>query len=138
MKAAAAFRAAALFAAAVCGGCTSINLHPNVLEGTSWRVVSVNGRQTPTVGDYSMRFERGGKLGARFGCNHMGGSYRIAGSTLTVGNLASTLMGCPEPAGTFETQGGSVLGRPMQVNFASSERMHLSNEAGSIALDRVP
>lgn len=137
MKAAAAFKAVALLAAA-CGGCTAINLHPNVLEGTNWRVAAVNGRQTPATGDYSMRFGTESRVGARFGCNRMGGNYRIAGSTLTVGNLAQTLMGCPEPAGSFESQGAAVLGRPMQVSFSSNERMSLGNAAGSIALDRVP
>lgn len=135
MTAAAAFKAVALFAAVICGGCTAINLHPDTLAGTNWRVVTVNGQPTPAAGDYSMRFEGDGGLGARFGCNHMGGSYRLAGSTLTVTNLASTLMGCPEPAASFESRGAAVLGRPMQVAFSSNERMYLSNEAGSIALD---
>ena len=138
MKAAAGFKALALVAAALCTGCTSINLAPGTLAGTSWRVAAVNGNPTPPVGDYSVRFENRGAVGARFGCNHMGGHYRLAGSTLTVTNLASTLMGCPEPAGTFESQGSAILGRPMQVSFSSQHRMSLSNEAGSIALDRTP
>lgn len=139
MKAVVGFRAAAAAAlAALCAGCTAINLHPNVLEGTSWRVVTVNGTPTPAVGDYSMRFDTSGGVDARFGCNSMGGNYRIAGSTLTVTNLASTLMGCPEPANTFESQGATILARPIQVAFSSNERMYLSNEAGSIALDPVP
>lgn len=108
------------------------------LAGTGWRVVSVNGRETPAQGDYSMRFERDGRMGARFGCNLMGGRYRMVGGTLTVGDLAQTLMGCPEPAATFETQGASVLRQPMQVAFTSNERVYLSNEAGSIALDPAP
>ena len=108
------------------------------LAGTSWRVVSVNGRATPAQGDYSMRFETGGRVGARFGCNSMGGNYRMVGGTLVVSNLASTLMGCPEPAMTFESQGGAILGQPMQIAFTSNERMSLSNAAGSIALDPIP
>jgi len=53
------------------------------LGGTSWRVMVVNGRQTPANGDYSMRFETNGQMGARFGCNAMGGRYRMVGGTLT-------------------------------------------------------
>lgn len=105
------------------------------LERTSWRVVSVNGRATPATGDYTMRFDSGRRFGARFGCNHMGGEYAVAGDVLTVSNLASTLMGCPEPAMTFETQGSAVLAQPMRIAFTSNERMTLSNAAGSIALD---
>lgn len=135
MKVAAGFNAAVAAAASLCAACTSANFAPGTLSGTSWRIAAVGGQATPAAGDYSMRFEGDGSVGARFGCNHMGGSYRLAGSTLTVSNLAQTLMGCPEPAGTFESQGAAVLGRPMQVAFSSNERMYLSNEAGSIALD---
>ncbi len=97
----------------------------------------MNGHPTPAVGDYSVRFEQG-RIGARFGCNSMGGQYRLAADVLTVGDLAQTLMGCSEPAATFESQGAAVLGQPMRIAFASDERMFLSNTAGSIALDPTP
>ena len=97
--------------------------------------IAVNGRQTPAHGDYSLHFGRDGRFGARFGCNSMGGTYRIAGGTLIVGNLNQTLMGCPDPAASFESQGAAILGQPMQVAFTSNERMSLSNGAGSISAD---
>lgn len=137
MKAAAAFNAAVAAAAGLCAACTSANFAPGMLSGTSWRIAAVGGQPTPAAGDYSMRFDEDGSVGARFGCNHMGGSYRLAGSTLTVSNVHQTLMGCPEPAASFESRGAAVLGRPMRVDFSSKERMVLSNETGSIALDRV-
>ena len=138
MKVAVGFKTAALVAVAwLCAGCTAIDLAPHTLAGTSWRVAAVNGTPTPSVGEYSMRFQGDGSLGARFGCNHMGGRYRLVGDTLTASDVASTLMGCPEPAGTIEAQGSAILSRPMHVSFASKERMSLSNEAGSITLDRT-
>jgi heat shock protein HslJ len=82
-----------------------------------------------------MRFNTSGGMGARFGCNSMGGRYEMVGGTLTVSDLVSTLMGCSEPAASFEAQGSAVLRQPMQVSFTSFERMGLSNAAGSIALD---
>ena len=128
-------------AAMLLAGCASSPAAPPPLAdlaGTSWRVVMVNGRQTPADGDYSMRFDSSGGVGARFGCNAMGGRYRMVGGTLTVGDLATTLMGCPEPAASFESQGSAVLSQPMQVSFTSNERMGLTNAAGSIALDPMP
>jgi heat shock protein HslJ len=107
------------------------------LGGTDWHVALVNGRQTPTTGDYSLHFGRDGRFGARFGCNSMGGTYQIVGGTLIVSNLAQTLMGCPDPAASFESQGAAVLGQPMQIAFTSNERLSLSNAAGSIAADPV-
>lgn len=137
--AAAGFRRTAIrAAAALLAGCTAVPPAPVAdLAGTSWRVVAINGAPVPAAGDYSIRFDRSGGLGARFGCNHMGGRYRLTGSTLTVSDMATTLMGCPEPQGTHEQQASRVLGQPMQVSFTSNERMGLSNAAGSIALDPV-
>lgn len=101
-------------------------------------MIAVNGRPTPSTGDYAIRFEQSGGVGARFGCNAMGGRYRMSGDRLTVSDLASTLMGCPEPAATFEREGAAILSQPMQVSFTSNERMGLTNEAGSITLDPAP
>ena len=121
----------------VAGCATPAGPPPVRLDGTSWRVVAVNGQATPSTGDYSMRFEGGGRLGARFGCNHMGGQYRVARGTLTVTDVAQTLMGCPEPAGTFEQQAGQVLSQPMQIAQSAGGRVTLLNGAGSIALERT-
>ena len=136
MKAAAVFRFWAAAGAAILAGACAAPPPPPVadLTGTDWRVVMVNGRQTPAQGDYSMRFGAGGAFGAKFGCNLMGGEYRLAGGILTVGNLNQTLMGCPEPAMAFESQGSAILQQPMLVAFTGSKRMTLSNSAGSIAL----
>jgi heat shock protein HslJ len=135
--AAAAFRGAVI--ALMCAGaaCAVAPAPLADLDGTKWRVVAVNGRATPAQGDYSVRFERNG-VSARFGCNSMGGQYRVVGGTLTVRDLAQTLMGCPEPAGTFEREGSAVLGQPMQMAFTSNDRLSLTNGAGSISLDPLP
>jgi heat shock protein HslJ len=128
---------AAILASAGCAASPPAPAPITELAGTSWRVVAVDGQPTPAVGDYSMRFDASGGLGARFGCNSMGGQYRLTGDVLTVSNLASTLMGCPEPAATFEREGSEVLGQPMRIAFSSNDRMYLSNAAGSISLDPV-
>lgn len=128
------------FLALLAAGCAA---HPGPppladLAGTNWRVVTVNGRATPAVGDYAMRFDRSGSVGARFGCNAMGGRYRMVGGTLTVSDLSQTLMGCADPAGMFEREGSAILSQPMQVSFTSNDRMGLTNAAGAIALDPLP
>lgn len=107
------------------------------LAGTRWRVALVNGRPTAAVGDYSMQFQANGDFGARFGCNHMGGQYSLAGDTLTASNVVSTQMGCPEPSATFEQQAGRILQSPMDIEVAEGGRLVLSNAAGSISLTPV-
>ena len=133
--AAAAFRATIL--AALLSGCTSVASTNATLEGTEWQVMAIDGQPTPRTETYRMQF-KDGQEGGRFGCNHFGGQFSARGSTLTVTNTTSTLMGCPEPAATFEREGLSVLQQPMAMQWASDRRLTLSNSAGSIALERVP
>jgi heat shock protein HslJ len=132
--AAAGFRTA-LFALAL-GGCTSIAADARAFEGTHWRVTAINGRSTPVAGDYRIEFRNGG-IGGRFGCNQFGGRYAVAGETMTTSDVASTLMGCPEPAASLETQGFAILHQPMRWTWISGLKLTLRNSAGSIALERA-
>ncbi|CAN5161194.1 hypothetical protein BH24PSE1_BH24PSE1_07200 [soil metagenome] len=132
--------AAAIAGSAILGGCAmSVPLgKPFVqLPGTEWRVVAVNGQATPAMGDYLVRFDRSGSFSARFGCNHMGGTYLSVVGTVAVSNLSQTLMGCPEPAATFESQGSAILGGRMRADLADDGRLSLSNGVGTITLVRA-
>ena len=128
--------AAALAALSACAPVVPVAPPGVPLAGTSWRVAAINGQATPTVGNYSLTFQTSGQVGARFGCNSMGGRYRQTGATLIVSDMATTLMGCPEPQGIHERLGSAVLGQPMLVAFASDGRVNLSNAAGTITLAR--
>jgi len=128
------FRTAAL--ALACAACTTVAADARTFEGTSWRVTAIDGRATPASGNYSMTFS-GGEIGARFGCNSIGGHYSVSGETLTASEVRSTLMGCPEPSATFEREGAAVLNQPMHITWNGGS-LALSNAAGSIALQRQP
>ena len=132
--AAAVFRAAAL--ALACAGCTTVAVDGRTFEG-SWRVVQIDGRATPADGNYRIAFENG-RISGRFGCNGWGGTYAIAGATLTASQVPSTLMACPEPAMSFERQGLAVLERPMRWTWTGKQRLTLTNDAGSIGIVRLP
>ena len=133
--AAAGFSAAAL--ALVCAGCTSVMADERTFDGTRWHVTAVDGRATPATGDYHVQFTRN-EISGRFGCNGFGGRYAIVGDIITAGEIRSTLMGCPEPAASFESRGFAVLNRPMQIRWTSGRQLTLGNGAGSIALQRTP
>lgn len=122
---------------ALLAGCTSVATTNATLEGTEWQITAIDGQATPRTDVYRMQFQDG-RAGGRFGCNHFGGEYRAAGETLTVTNTTSTLMGCPEPAATFEREGLAVLRQPMTISWASGSQFTLTNSAGSIALERLP
>lgn len=133
--AAAAFRTAA--SALALAGCTSVAVDQRTFAGTRWHVTAINARATPETGDYRMEFGNG-RISGRFGCNGWGGAYSTAGERLITSNVASTLMGCAEPAASFESQGLAILQQPMRWTWAGGTRLTLSNRAGAIALVRVP
>lgn len=140
MSTGASTRAAAgfsLLSAALLAGCASVAREAASLDGTHWRVALINGRATPATDAYRMQFDEG-RIGGRFGCNHFGGPYRIEGRVLVAGDVASTLIGCPEPSASFEMQGFTVLRQPMRMDWPVPQRLVLSNPAGSIALERLP
>ena len=121
---------------AACGASIPIGTPYVPLRATEWRVAAVNGQPTP-AGDYWLRFGPRREFGARFGCNHMGGTYQSLGGTLLVSDLSQTLMGCPEPAATFERQGSAILGARAKVDWADGGRAVLRNAAGTMTLERV-
>jgi heat shock protein HslJ len=127
------FRAAPL--ALACAACTSITADARTFDGTRWHVTAVDGRATPPQGDYHIEF-RDGQITGRFGCNGWGGAYAVSGETIVASRIVSTMMACPDPAATFESEGLPVLRQPMRWAFAG-ERLTLSNSAGSIALQRI-
>ena len=106
-------------------GCGGEQIAIGGLPGTRWRVVAVNGRPTPAQG-YSMLFESD-RMAARFGCNSMGGLYRRDGDLLSVMDVSQTLIGCPEPAASFERDGALVLRQPLRMIWEGSDRLRLSS-----------
>lgn len=117
-------------------GCGGGTIPQGSLGGTSWTVVAINGRPTGGGPNYYLRFS-GNDVAAKFGCNSIGGTYRQNGDHISTGELSQNLMGCPEPAATFEEQGSTILSGNMRVEALSGRRIRLVSEAGEIDLDRA-
>ncbi len=117
-------------------GCGGGTVAPATLAGTSWTVTAINGRATPGGGEYFLQFADR-TLGAKFGCNSIGGPYRQNGDHVSVGSLEQTLIGCSEPSASFERDGSAVLRSNMRVERIGGERMRLVSEAGTIDLRRA-
>ena len=78
------------------------------LEGP-WTVTAVNNgsggvESLPAGVGAAMSFFADGHIEGFGGCNNFSGTYTVKGDALTVGPLMGTMMACPDPAGTFETQ----------------------------------
>jgi hypothetical protein len=56
---------------------------------------------------------------------------------MVVGNLQQTLIGCPEPAATFEREASTLLRSNIRVEKVGGERLRLVSEAGTIELRRA-
>jgi heat shock protein HslJ len=79
------------------------------LAGTSWQVLMVNNGQQAVVSllagtELTLVFDDTGRVSGSAGCNTLTGSYTVDGTTLTVGQLASTEMMCMDPAGVMEQE----------------------------------
>ena len=79
-------------------GCNAIGAaQGGQLEGVTWRLATYVSAGTsvsvPAAVGATATFA-GGQVSGSNGCNSYGGPYVASGSTLTVGPLASTLMGC--------------------------------------------
>lgn len=72
-----------------------------------------------------------GRLGVANGCNHMGGSYRLQGDALVIGNLMSTLMACADQR-LMQADGtlGEALKGRMQVQMPSPQTLELIAQNG--------
>jgi heat shock protein HslJ len=78
------------------------------LANTQWTLVSMGapGAETAVTADraLTLEFQPGGQMGGNGGCNSFGGSYQVAGNTITFGEIVSTLMACADQAVTAQEQ----------------------------------
>jgi heat shock protein HslJ len=70
------------------------------VEGPTWRLRSLGEMDERELAaaprGVTARFS-GGRVEGSSGCNQYGGTYTIEGDRLTVGQVAGTMMACPEP-----------------------------------------
>src|SRR5688572_24648173 len=70
---------------------------PPLME-TTWVVIELGGVPvplTPAERQPSLRFVAGGSVSGSDGCNRIRAPYKMAGATITFGELAATRMACP-------------------------------------------
>ena len=106
-----------------------------VIEG-NWQILEVKRHVMPATPDFRLRFVSG-RFSGRFGCNFMGGPYRLAGNLLHIGRVDSTRMACTEPGMTIERDAGLILAQPLIVSWTSPDHLELSNRAGGMKLSRL-
>ena len=73
--------------------------HPTTLAGTTWRLLSIQGRPVAGIPEVTLAFD-GDRVSGNGGCNSFGGqfTYEPATGALAVSGLLSTMRACAEPA----------------------------------------
>jgi heat shock protein HslJ len=79
------------------------------LSGTNWEVIGYNnGKQAVTSviagTTLTASFGKDGNLSGNAGCNNYNGPYKVNGSQITIGPLASTMKACADPAGVMDQE----------------------------------
>lgn len=111
-------------------GCGGAILPPTSLNGTSWQIVSIDGRDIARGGrEAFLRFEDG-MINGSAGCNGFSGRYTSTPARLTLGPIMATQMACPQPAMSQEGAVLTILEKPVGVRFTTDNRMILTGEGG--------
>ncbi|WP_026470932.1 META and DUF4377 domain-containing protein [Alkanindiges illinoisensis] len=112
--------------------CTQSGLHPNqtsisdtattsslsnsTLSSYSWQLVQATNKQGQAINNLFVRPDqpvglqfKDNNIGILNTCNHMGGTYKLKGNVLSVGNLASTMMACDAPINQLDSLMSKVI-----------------------------
>ncbi len=88
------------------------------LTGNRWILVSYGPIETPSFAvkdrEAYLRFTESGEVNGNTGCNNFGGVYTLDGGSISLGNLALTMMACESPLGEQESEVLEALQAPMR------------------------
>lgn len=130
---------AILLLVAACGGSAASSpagSAPSTLAGTAWTVRTVDGNVAVAGKQPTAAFAETTVAGSG-GCNTYRGDYTYdaAKATVTIGALASTLIGCDGPVGAFEGVFYAAFQGPMTVALAG-DVLTLTGGGHTIVLDK--
>jgi heat shock protein HslJ len=109
---------------------------PSDVSGNTWRLVGLQeagDSTTTTVRNperYSVTFGNDGRMTAISDCNSCGGSYTIAGSTLTVSGLACTKVFCGDIS--VDPRFTAILETARTIDFTGSHDLLIHGVAGTL------
>lgn len=103
---------------------------PHFLTGPAWRVEAIAARSVLEHVRPSLSFTPGGRVQGQGGCNGFSGPYLAEGTSLRIGPVAATMMGC---RGAIGEQEARFLAALAQVRGWRREGdvLHLTNAEGA-------
>ncbi len=101
------------------------------LTGTSWWVEDIDGGGVIDRSKATVEFVEPGRVAGNSSCNRYMGGYEREGEALTFGNLAGTMMACPEPLMAQEQRFHQAMGQVSGWRIdPATDLLHLLNDAG--------
>ncbi len=116
------------------GAASAASAAKKTLEGVSWRLTSLTGKDPKALAGLSRpataRFEAG-RVSGFSGCNNFMGSYTVEGDLVKLGQLAGTMMACPEPQMAFDDAFRAAFSGTVRYAIAGEE-LSLFAESGAV------
>jgi heat shock protein HslJ len=72
------------------------------LAGTAWKLQTLDGTKVPSSVVITIEFDADGTVSGSGGCNNYSGTYTASGESVTIENVASTMMACEDPQASWE------------------------------------
>jgi heat shock protein HslJ len=105
------------------------------LTGTSWQVEDIDGGGVIDGSKATVQFPEPGRVAGNSRCNRYMGGYERDGESLSFGNLAGTMMACPEPLMAEEQRFYQAMSQVSAWRIdPQTELLHLVNEAGDTVI----
>jgi heat shock protein HslJ len=111
------------------------------LAGSNWEVIGYNNGKQAVTGvllntTITASFGKDGNLTGNAGCNTYNGPYKVDGSKITIGPLASTMMFCNDPEGVMDQEAQYLAALQTASTYQiEGERLELRTADGALAVD---
>ncbi len=104
--------------------CDENPVGPTPIRNVTWKLESIErtGMATITIPNpdqFTIRFEENGNVAVRADCNQCSGRYTLDGSSLTMSNMACTLIACAAPG--LDTTFSAALGNVRSATASGNQ-----------------
>jgi len=110
----------------------------SLLRGVEWAVLSIDGEPPVEGSEVSIAFGGDGHVSGAASCNRFMGAYALSGEGLSLTQVATTMMACPEPIMAQEQRFLALLGEVNRFEIGDQGRLLLHTGDGRSLQARRP
>lgn len=91
------------------------------------------------AGQKPVQLDFGDRISAYAGCNYLSGGYTVNGNSLSLGNMISTMIGCPQDLALRDQVLAAALEKPLTIRTHTQQELVLVTTGGDVlAFKGVP